>query len=736
MSKNLPIEKDVVFEEALSERYLSYALSTIMSRSLPDVRDGLKPVHRRLIYAMHQLRLNPNSSFKKCARVVGDVMGKFHPHGDGAIYHALVRLAQDFSVRYPLIDGQGNFGNVDGDQAAAMRYTEARLTELSTQLLDHLEAVPFQPTYDGEESEPFVLPAAFPNILANGAVGIAVGMATSIPPHNLDELCQALIYLIRKPEATVKDLMTWIQGPDFPTGGVLIDSDDVIERAYTEGKGSFRLRAKWETEPVSHKAPLIVVTEIPYMVEKSRLIEKMADLFHEKKLPFLEDFADESTDEVRIVFHLKNRNIDPASAMETLFKLSDLEVRIPVNMNVLDAKRIPRVMSLPEMLQAFLDHRRVVLTESRRVRLKAIAERVSLLTGYIIVYLNLDEVIAIVRDEDNPHACLMERFDLESHQADAILNMRLRSLRKLQEIELRKEQADLLAEKADIDSWMSEPDRQWKSVAEGLKEIRKRYGDSTTIGKRRTLRSSAPNVVIEPDEWIEKEDVTVVISQKGWVRVVKNVGDLKYKEGDSEGYVIAASTVDKLIVMSQKGRAYTLGVDKLPRTRGAGEALRLIVDMTPDDDVATIMLRMPTDPTYLILTSDGRGFKVESDDLIAQTRLGRTVVNPQGKARVVALVPVDHSHLVLVANNRKMLVVPVDQIPVMSRGRGVVLHRYQDAELTDWKLLNLIDGLTYQKAGKPVHVKNLTPWLGPRGGAGRLVPPGFPLTHRFVDFTP
>lgn len=731
MMSALPKEIDVVFEDALSERYLSYALSTIMSRSLPDVRDGLKPVHRRLIYAMHELRLNPNSSFKKCARVVGDVMGKFHPHGDGAIYHALVRLAQDFSVRYPLIDGQGNFGNVDGDQAAAMRYTEARLTELSTHLLDHLEAVPFHPTYDGEESEPLVLPAAFPNILANGAVGIAVGMATSIPPHNLDELCQALIHLIQKPQASVKDLMKWIQGPDFPTGGILIDSDDVIERAYTEGKGSLRLRARWSTEPVPHKAPLVVITEIPYMVEKSRLIEKLADLFHEKKLPFLEDFADESTDQVRIVFHLKNRNIDSSSAMETLFRLSDLEVRVPINMNVLDANRIPRVMSLPQMLQAFLDHRRIVLSESRKVRLQSIESRLSLLEGYIIVYLNLDEVIAIVRDDDNPHARLMERFQLESHQADAILNMRLRSLRKLQEIELRKEQADLLQEKEDIESWMKEPEKQWKSVADGLKDIRKRYGANTEIGRRRTTRETAPVVEVESDAWVEKEDVTVVISQKGWVRVVKNLGELKYKEGDSENYIISANTADKLIIMSQKGRSYTIGVDKLPRTRGAGESLRLIIDIAPDDDIAAILPLQQT--TFLILTNDGRGFRIEHENLIGQTRLGRSVVTPQGEARVVALLPVTHPHVAMVANNRKMLVVPIDQIPVMSRGRGVVIHRYQDAELTDWMMINSSDGLTFQKSNTPVQVNDLKPWIGPRGGSGRLVPPGFPLNHRFKD---
>lgn len=720
---------DVIFEDALSERYLSYALSTIMSRSLPDVRDGLKPVHRRLIYAMHQLHLNPNSSFKKCARVVGDVMGKFHPHGDGAIYNALVRLAQDFSVRYPLIDGQGNFGNVDGDSAAAMRYTEARLTELSIHLLDHLEAVPFQPTYDGEESEPFVLPAAFPNILANGATGIAVGMATSVPPHNLDELCQALVHLIQKPNATVQDLMKWIQGPDFPTGGILVDSDDVIARAYETGKGSFRLRARWITEPVPNKAPRLVVTEIPYMVEKARLIEKLADLFHEKKLPFIEDFADESTEHVRIVFHLKSRNIDPATAMENLFRLSDLETRIPVNMNVLDAKRVPRVMPLPEMLQAFLDHRRHVLTESRKVRLNAIEARLSLLTGYIIVYLNLDEVITIIRDHDDPHARLMERFELESHQVDAILNMRLRSLRKLQEIELRKEQSELLAEKADIELWLIEPEKQWKSVAEGLKDIRKRYGITTELGRRRTSRENAPDIVIEPDAWVEKEDVTVVISQKGWVRVVKNLGDLKYKEGDGEGYVIATSTTEKLLVMSQKGRVYTLSVDKLPRTRGTGEALRLMIDMPPEDEVATITVLQQT--TYLVLTSDGRGFRVEAEDLVGQTRLGRQVVNTQDNARVVALLAVTLPHLALVANNRKMLIVPVEQIPVMSRGRGVIVHRYHDAELTDWQWVKIEDGLIFQKTSTPVRVKDVAPWIGPRGGSGRLVPPGFPLNHRF-----
>lgn len=721
--------QDVVFEQALSERYLSYALSTIMSRSLPDVRDGLKPVHRRLIYAMHQLRLDPKSKFKKCARVVGDVMGKFHPHGDSAIYNAMVRLAQDFSVRYPLVDGQGNFGNIDGDQAASMRYTEARLTDLAVLLMDHLEAIPFQANYDGEDEEPVVLPAAFPNILANGATGIAVGMATSIPPHNLDELCSALIHLIKRPDATVKDLMKWFQGPDFPTGGVLIDSSETIARIYEEGKGSLKLRARWETEPVAHKAPLIIVTEIPYMVEKSRLIEKLADLYHEKKLPFLEDFRDESTDDIRIVFELKSRNIDPETAMETLFRLSDLEVRTSINLNVLDKNRVPQVMSLPEILKAFLEHRREVLTQSRNIRYNNIVERLSLLEGYLIAYLNLDEVIAIIREEDDPKHELMQRFGLKEHQADAILNMRLRSLRKLQEIAIQQEQKELAEEKSGIEAWLANSDMQWQSVADGLDDIRKKYGYTTDIGKRRTTRADAPKIDVSADTWVEKEDVTVVISEKNWVRLVKTVGDLKYKEGDAERFIIPTTTVDKLIVMSRQGRAYTLHVDKLPRTRGAGESLRLIIDMNPEDDVASINILQEGE--YIVASSDGRGFRIQSDDLVSQTRLGKTIVNTQENAQVLGLFFIEKSHIALVANNRKLLITPFEQIPTMTRGRGVILQKYKDAELTDITQLNPEEGLTFYKGEKSKTIKDINMWLGPRSGSGRMVPPGFPLNHKF-----
>src|SRR5579883_3359010 len=593
---NLPASavRDVDFAEALGERYLSYALSTIMARSLPDVRDGLKPVHRRLLYAMRELRLDANTAPKKSARVVGDVIGKFHPHGDAAVYEALVRLAQDFAQRYPLVDGHGNFGNIDGDNAAAMRYTESRLTEVAEALLQGIDenTVDFRPTYDGEAQEPAVLPARFPNLLASGASGIAVGMATSIPPHNAAELCAALVHLVKHPRAGIGDLLAHVPGPDFPTGGVLVEAPDAIREAYATGRGSFRLRARWEVERLGHGAFQVVVTEMPYQVPKSRLVERIATLLEEKKLPLLADVRDQSTDKVRLVLEPKTRNVDPAVLMESLFRATELETRVPLNLNVLDAQGVPRVMTLKEALQAFLDHRRVVLQRRTRFRLAEIARRSEILRGQMIVYLNIDEVIRIIREHDDAKERMMKRWKLSEVQVEAILNMRLRALRKLEEIAIRKELDALGAEEAELRLLLDEEKRQWKAIGAELAEIRKAFGGGP-LGKRRTEIGAPPAAIQVPVEaLVEREPVTVLCSAKGWIRTVKGhnvpLAEIKYKEGDEARFAVQASTTDKLMIFATNGRFYTLPVEKLPGGRGHGEPLRLMIDLGNEHDVVAL----------------------------------------------------------------------------------------------------------------------------------------------------
>jgi topoisomerase-4 subunit A len=731
--------KDIPFEKALGERYLAYALSTIISRSLPDVRDGLKPVHRRLIYAMQQLRLNPNSPFKKSARVVGDVMGKFHPHGDAAIYDALVRLAQDFSVRYPLIDGQGNFGNIDGDNAAAMRYTEARLTGAALLLMEGIDedAIDFRPTYDGESEEPLVFPAAFPNLLANGASGIAVGMATSIPPHNLYELCQALIQLVDHPEMTIKELLVHIPGPDFPTGGVLLEHPETIEKAYESGRGSFRIRAKWEVEQQKGGGYRVIVSEIPYQVSKSKLIEKIADLLTEKKLPLLNDIIDESTDDIRIVLEPKSRTVDPEVLMESLFRHTDLESRFSLNMNVLDKGKTPKVMSLKGVLQAFLNHRQDVLQRRTHHRLHQIASRLEILEGYLIAYLNIDDVIRIIRDEDDPKSVMIAKFQLTDNQVEAILNMRLRALRRLQEIEIRKEHEELTNERGDLQELLAKPALQWKNIKGDLKRLSKTYGPETALGRRRSqICTPSPAIVIPIEAVIEREDVTVICSAKGWIRAVKghqiNVDDLKYKDGDEGRFVLTAQTTDKLLVFATNGRFYTIGVDKLSRGRGHGEPVRLLIELDNTEDIVSMFIIRPGEKKdYVLASTDGRGFIVSSDDVIAQTRTGKQIMTLGEEARAYACLETEGDLIAIIGENRKLLLFPLTELPSLVRGRGVTLQKYKQGGLSDIKVIRSEDGLTWMRGGKKYRETDLLMWRGRRATIGRLAPIGFPRTNKF-----
>jgi len=730
----------VLLGEALSERYLSYALSTIMSRSLPDVRDGLKPVHRRLLFAMRLLRLNPDAGYKKCARVVGDVIGKYHPHGDQAVYDALVRLAQDFAVRYPLIDGQGNFGNIDGDNAAAMRYTESRLTAVAELLLDGIdeETVDFRDTYDGDDSEPVVLPAAFPNLLANGSAGIAVGMATNIPPHNVAELCDALMHLNDNPKAETADLLQFLPGPDFPTGGVLVESKENIQAAYETGRGGFRLRARWETEDIGRGQYVIVVTEIPYQVQKSKLIEKIADLINNKKLGgLLTDVRDESTEDVRIVLEPRSRTVDVAVIMESLFKFTDLETRFSLNLNVLDGGRVPKVMSLKEVLQAFLNHQIDVLVRRTAFRLEKIEHRLEVLAGYLVVFLNLDEVIAIIREEDEPKPELMKRFTLTEIQADAILNMRLRSLRRLEEEGLKTEFDDLEAEHEKLTKLMGSKARQKTRVGKNIKEMAKQFAPDTALGARRTEVGEEPvEQEISLEALIEKEPITVICSKMGWIRAMKGhldkEADVKFKEGDGPGFALHAQTTDKILLFGTNGRFYTLGCDKLPGGRGHGEPVRLMVDLPKEEDIVEIHLYEPGSK-ILVASTDGRGFVTEADNAIAQTKNGKQVLNVKGgvKAQVCRLVPADGDAVAVVGENRKVLIFPRDELPEMGRGRGNVLQRYKDGGLSDAKIFKLEDGLTWASGERTRTETDVSAWLGKRAQAGRLAPRGFAADNKF-----
>jgi len=726
--------------DALSERYLAYAMSTIMSRSLPDVRDGLKPVHRRLLYAMRQLKLNPEHGFKKCARVVGDVIGKYHPHGDQSVYDALVRLAQDFAVRYPLVDGQGNFGNIDGDNAAAMRYTEARMTAIAAALMDGLDedAVDFRPTYDGEEQEPVVMPAAFPNLLANGAAGIAVGMATNIPPHNVGELCAGLIKLIDDPETSIAQLARCVPGPDFPTGGVLVEPHENILEAYATGRGSFRLRAKWEVEKLSHGLYQVVITEIPYQVQKAKLVERIADLMVAKKLPLLNDVRDESTDEIRLVLEPRTRAVEPEHLMEMLFKNTELEIRFGLNMNVLDADNTPRVMNLREVLRAFLAHRQEVLIRRSNHRLAKINHRLEVLEGYLVAYLNLDEVIRIIRYEDEPKNALMKAFDLTEVQADAILNMRLRSLRKLEEMEIKNEHAKLTEEKQGLEALLASESMRWEKIRDEIEVMRENFGKKTAIGKRRTEIGDAPEEIEVPLEaLIEREPITVICSKMGWVRALKghvaDVSDLKFKDGDEHRFALKAFTTDKLLILSTAGRCYTMSCDKLPGGRGHGEPIRLSIDLPQEHDIVSMVVHKDG-RNLLVASSGGRGFQVAEKEVVAQTKNGKQVLN-LGTGEVAKIFePVECDHVAVLGDNRKLLIYPVSEIPEMTRGRGVILQKYRQGGLSDLMLFNLEDGLSWTMGGSEGRtrtVTELTEWIGKRAGAGRLPPNGFPRSNKF-----
>ena len=732
------------FAEALSDRYLVYAMSTITARSLPDVRDGLKPVHRRLLWAMRLLKLDPTAGYKKCARVIGDVIGKYHPHGDQSVYDALVRLAQTFALRYPLVDGQGNFGNIDGDNAAAMRYTEARLTAAAAELMDGLDenCVPFRTTYNGEDEEPEVFPALFPNLLANGASGIAVGMATSIPPHNVAELIDAASLLIDDPDTGVDALLTHVQGPDFPTGGVCIESKGGIREAYATGRGSFRLRARWEKVELKGGGWYIIITEIPFQVQKGKLIEEIAALVTEKKLPILEDVRDESDAEIRLVLEPRSRNVDPDVLMESLFKLTDLEVRFPLNLNVLDKTRTPRVMGLKEALLAYLDHQIEVLVARSRYRLQKIEDRLELLAGFLIAYLNLDEVIRIIREEDEPKQELIRTFELTDRQAEAILNMRLRSLRKLEEMEIGKENKALTKEAGGLRALLESPKKQRERVKADLAQLRARYGPETPLGRRRTSFTDAPSVIDIPLEaMIEREPITVIASAKGWIRAMKGHVELasaeaaKFKEGDGPAFAFHAQTTDKIVVAADNGRFYTLAADRLPGGRGFGEPIRLMVDMESTAEIVALFAHQQA-AKLLLAASDGKGFIVAAADTVAETKKGRQVMAPRpgAKLKVVRAIPAASDHVAAVGDNRKLLIFPIAQVVEMSRGQGVTLQKYKDGGLSDVIAFRLADGLSWQMGGKGDRMRTesvLTDWLGDRAQAGRLPPNGFPRDNRF-----
>ncbi|CAM5769127.1 DNA topoisomerase IV subunit A [Bosea minatitlanensis] len=728
-------------KSALEERYLAYALSTIMHRALPDARDGLKPVHRRILHAMRLLRLDPGQVHKKCARIVGDVIGKFHPHGDQSVYDALVRLAQDFAQRYPLVDGQGNFGNIDGDNAAAYRYTEARMTEVARLLLDGLDedAVDFRETYNGEDEEPIVLPAAFPNLLANGSQGIAVGMATSIPPHNAAELCDAALYLIQHPETSSEQLMTFVPGPDFPTGGIIVESRESMAETYRTGRGAFRTRARWHVEDQGRGTWLAVVTEIPYMVSKGRLIEKIAELLNDRKLPLVADLRDESAEDIRIVIEPRARNVDANLMMESLFRLSELEARIPMNMNVLTGGLVPRVLGLAEALRAWLDHRREVLQRRSRFRLGQIDRRLEILRGLLIVYLDLDRVIKIIREEDEPKLELMKVFDLTEIQANAILDTRLRALRKLEEMQLKTELDELTKEKSQIEDLLASEATQWKTIAWDIRQVKKSFGPETTIGKRRTDFADMPDTadIDLTQAMVEREPITVVISKKGWIRALKghvqDKSSFSFKGDDALQTAFFTETTAKVLVLASNGKVFTLDASKLPGGRGFGDPIRLMIEL---EEAAEIVQAFPYRPgtKLLMATSEGRGFVAAADDVVANTRKGRQVLNVDGKAVAMLAVPADGDHVAIIGQNRKLLCFPISEVAEMARGKGVRLQRYKDGGLSDARTFKLADGLTWlDTSGRTwtVAQADLIEWLGHRAEAGRLPPKGFPKSNTF-----
>ncbi|PTR08774.1 MULTISPECIES: DNA topoisomerase IV subunit A [unclassified Novosphingobium] len=746
---------DAPFDSALSERYLVYALSTITARSLPDLRDGLKPVHRRLLWAMRQLKLDPNGAFKKSARVVGDVIGKYHPHGDASVYDAMVRLAQDFALRYPLVEGQGNFGNIDGDNAAAYRYTEARLTATAIRLMAGLDegTVDFLPTYNGEEQEPEIFPGLFPNLLANGASGIAVGMATNIPSHNVAEIVDATLLLIDNPHAEHAQLMEVFHGPDFPTGGVVVDSPAAISAAYETGRGSIRVRGRFSTgraedgawegsgiERLGSGQWQLVISEIPYMVQKGKLIEQIAALIGDKKLPILEDVRDESDEHIRIVLVPKSRNVDPELLKESLYRLTDLETRFGLNLNVLDSQRTPGVLGLKLLLQEWVVSQIDIMLRRTQHRLDKIAARLELLEGYIIAYLNLDRIIEIIRTEDEPKPVMMAEFGLTDRQAEAILNMRLRSLRKLEEMELRREHDALLAEQDDLNKLLESPARQRTRLKRELAALRKEYGPETALGRRRTtIAEAAPTREFSMDAMIEKEPVTVVLSARGWIRAAKGHlpldTEFKFKEGDGPAWVLHAQTTDKLLVALDNGRFYTLGADKLPGARGFGEPIRTMVDIDPDAHIMALVVYRPKGQ-LLLAANTGRGFAAEMDELLAETRKGRGVVStkPGVSLKIVREIAPEHDHVAVVGENRKLVIFALSEVPILAKGQGVTLQRYRDGGLSDAITLKLEDGLTWAMGGETGRTrveKDLLPWKVARGAAGRLPPVGFPRDNTF-----
>ncbi|MBE7210946.1 MAG: DNA topoisomerase IV subunit A [Gluconacetobacter diazotrophicus] len=729
---------DTNLSEALSERYLAYALSTITSRSLPDVRDGLKPVHRRLVYAMQQLRLDPSAGFKKCARVVGDVIGKFHPHGDAAVYEALVRLAQDFAVRFPLVEGQGNFGSVDGDNAAAMRYTEARLTEVAKALLEGIEddAVDFRPTYDGEESEPVVLPAAFPNLLANGAAGIAVGMATSIPPHNAGEVCAAAALMVRDPEVSLDALLAVMPGPDFPTGGLVVEDAAAIRAAYESGRGGFRVRARWHREEGRFGTWTAVITEIPYQVQKSRLIEQIAELMEAKKLPLLADVRDESTTDIRIVLEPRTRGVEPEVLVETLFRTTQLEIRFGLNMNVLGSDRVPRVMGLREVLREWLDHRHAVLVRRSRHRLAAVARRLEILDGFLAVYLNLDEVIRIIREEDEPRAGLMAAFGLTELQADSVLNMRLRSLRRLEEIEIRREHDGLSRERDELAALLAEgvpgEKLRWKRIGREIEQVRKRFGDGPLGARRSTLAEPPKPVDISALAQADQEPITVILSQKGWVRAVKGHGldpaGFRFKEGDgmrTEHGLVECQSTDRLCLFADDGRAFTVRAGELPRGRGDGQPIRVTVDLANDGEVRALFV-LREGARYLVAGTGGRGMVVQASDLQSEKRTGKQVLNMRDGEKLAACVPAEGDRVAVVGENRKLLVFPLEQVPVLGKGTGTTLQKYRDGGLRAVRVFSAASGLAWPEGARARSMAELEEWTGNRADAGRLAPRWLP----------
>ncbi|MBL0115606.1 MAG: DNA topoisomerase IV subunit A [Sphingomonadales bacterium] len=735
---------DTPFDTALSERYLVYALSTITARSLPDLRDGLKPVHRRLLWAMRLLKLDPASAYKKSARVVGDVIGKYHPHGDQSVYDAMVRLAQDFALRYPLVDGQGNFGNVDGDNAAAYRYTEARLTPSAIALMSGLDdgTVDYKPTYNGEDEEPEIFPGLFPNLLANGASGIAVGMATSIPPHNVAEIIDAATLLIEQPNADAAALLEHIKGPDLPTGGQIIDSAAVIAEAYATGRGGFRVRSRWHVEDQGRGTWVAVVTEIPYQVQKGKLIEAIAAIINDKKLPILADVRDESDEAIRIVIEPRSRSVDPDVLMESLFKLSELEVRISLNMNVLDADRTPRVLPLKDVLTRWIRHQIEVLVRRAQHRLGKIDDRIELLDGYLIAYLNLDRVIEIIRTEDEPKPVMMAEFGLNDRQAEAILNMRLRSLRRLEEFEIKTEREKLAEEREGLVALIESPARQKTKLKKDLATLRQAYGPDTVIGKRRTMiaEAAAPKD-IPLEAMIEREPITVIMSQRGWVRAMKGhvaldtAEALKFKDGDGPAFAFHAQTTDKILLAAEDGRFFTLGADKLPGGRGFGEPVRLMIDL-PDGVGIVNLFPARSDERILLAASDGKGFVANASEVVAETRKGRQVVNVRtgAKLAVARTIPAGHDYAAVVGDNRKLVVFPLEELPEMTRGQGVTLQKYRDGGLSDATSFRFDEGLSWAMGGETGRTRteaDLTLWRVARGAGGRMPPTGFPRDNRF-----